>query len=74
MLTLLEPVRFTGEEAKVPRREYVFATGYAPTPFAWFRDEVRDQAEWTLHEWDASHDVMSDQPEKLLALMLNCAG
>ena len=74
LLTLLEPVHFTGEEAKVPRQEYIFATEYQPTPFAKFRDRVHGEAGWSVHEWPASHDVMSDQPEKLLALLLDCAG
>lgn len=74
LLTLLEPVHFTGAEAKITRKEYIFATGYQPTPFARFGDRVRRDPAWSLHEWDASHDVMSDQPEKLLALLLDCAG
>jgi pimeloyl-ACP methyl ester carboxylesterase len=73
LLTLLEPVQLTGEEAKVPRSEYIFATGYQPTPFAKFRDAVNGRRGWSVQEWGASHDVMSDQPEKLLALLLDCA-
>ncbi|MBS1240532.1 MAG: hypothetical protein H6R45_1238 [Proteobacteria bacterium] len=33
LLTLLEAVQYTGEEAKIPKRAYIFATGYQPTPF-----------------------------------------
>lgn len=55
LLTLLEPVHHTGEEARISRHEYIFATGYAPTPFARFHDDVCGKPEWSAHEWDASH-------------------
>ncbi|MBA4355098.1 MAG: alpha/beta hydrolase [Novosphingobium sp.] len=72
LLTLLEAVRFTGEEAKVPRRIYIFANGWQPTPFAQFRDVAQDDGGWEYHEAEASHDVMSDQPEQLLQILLGC--
>ncbi|MDE2597376.1 MAG: alpha/beta hydrolase [Sphingomonadales bacterium] len=73
LLTLIEPVHFTGEEAKIPRRSYIYATGYQPTPFTRFRDTVAGDAGWDLHELDSTHDVMRDQPEALLAIMLGLA-
>ncbi len=72
LLTLLEPVRFTGEEAKIGRRIYVFAASWSPTPFTRFRDRVKADPAWEYHEADAGHDVMADQPEQLLRIMLEC--
>ena len=71
LLTLIEPVRFTGEEAKVGRRAYVFATGWQPTPFTRFYDAVKDDPDWQVHRAEASHDVMSDQPQQLCELLLD---
>jgi pimeloyl-ACP methyl ester carboxylesterase len=71
LLTLIEPVRFTGEEAKVARRVYVFATDWAPTPFARFYDAVKDDPAWQVHRAKAGHDVMSDQPQQLCGLLLD---
>jgi pimeloyl-ACP methyl ester carboxylesterase len=73
LLTLIEPVRFTGEEAKVGRRLYVFAESWQPTPFAGFHAAVAADPAWEAHRADASHNVMGDQPEQLLALMLSLA-
>ena len=70
LLTLIEPVRFTGEEAKVGRRIYVFAESWQPTPFAGFHAKVAADSAWEVHRADASHNVMGDQPEQLLELML----
>jgi len=74
LLTLIEPVRFTGEEAKVGRRVYVFAESWQPTPFAEFHAAVAGDPAWEVHRADATHNVMNDQPEQLLALMLAQAG
>jgi pimeloyl-ACP methyl ester carboxylesterase len=74
LLTLLEPVHFTGEEAKVRRHGYVLATGYAPSPFVRFADKVRSDPAWEFHEVGGGHDVMADQPEVLLEIVLGLAG
>jgi pimeloyl-ACP methyl ester carboxylesterase len=74
LLTLTEAVRFTGEEAKIPRRTYVFADGWQPSPFPRFRDRVRGEPGWELHELTSGHDVMADQPEALLRIVLGLAG
>ena len=73
LLTFIEPVRFTGEERRIKRRSYVFATGWQPTPFTRFAEQLRGDPAWDYHEADASHDVMGDQPEHVLALLLDCA-
>lgn len=73
LLTLLEGVRYTGEEAKIPRRVYIFATGWQPTPFKRFSDHVQAEGGWDHHDSEASHFVMADQPEQLLSIMLELA-
>lgn len=73
LLTLVEAVRFTGEEAKIARKVYIFANAWQPTPFAQFRDRVQVDPAWEYHEVAASHDVMSDQPEQLLQIVAGCA-
>lgn len=73
LLTLVEAVKFTGEEAKIARRVYVYASAWQRSPFGQFRDAAMADAAWEYHEADASHDVMADQPEQLLAILLGCA-
>jgi pimeloyl-ACP methyl ester carboxylesterase len=74
LLTLTEAVRFTGEEAKIPRHVYIFASDWQPTPFARFRDRVKDDPAWDYHDSRAGHFVMTDQPEQLRDIMLGLAG
>lgn len=70
LLTLLEAVRFTGEEALVPRRCYVFATDWQPTPFARFAERLRHDPAWDYHEAASGHGVMADQPDQLESILL----
>ena len=74
LLTLIEPVRFTGEEAKVKRRIYIFAASWQPTPFRQFYEQVKDDPAWEVHTADSGHFVMGDQPQQLLRIMLDAAG
>jgi pimeloyl-ACP methyl ester carboxylesterase len=74
LLTLLEAVQLTGEEKKIPRRAYVFAKSWEPTPFRRFFDQVKTDKRWEVHEADCGHDVMGGQPEQLLKIMLGFAG
>ena len=73
LLTLVEAVLFTGEEAKVDRRVYIFATAWEPTPFRQFVARATTEPGWEYHEAAASHYVMGDQPEQTLAILLGCA-
>jgi pimeloyl-ACP methyl ester carboxylesterase len=70
LLTLLEAVRFTGEEAKIKRHIYVLATGWQPSPFPKFAARIAGDPAWELHEADCGHDVMNGQREQVLAILL----
>lgn len=69
LLTFVEAVRKTDEDSKIARRIYIFASNWEPTPFARFRDKVINDPAWEYHNLNSGHDVMSDQPEALLAIM-----
>jgi pimeloyl-ACP methyl ester carboxylesterase len=74
LLTLIEAVHLTGEETKIRRRAYIFASAWEPTPFKRFRDKVQHDKAWEYHDAKSGHDVMHDQPEQLLRVMLGLAG
>jgi len=69
LLTLLEAIPLTGDEQMIPRKSYIFATGYQPTPFPSFAEKAR-HAGWDYHEADCDHFVMQNQPELTLAVLL----
>ena len=72
LLTLLEAVRYTGKESMIPRRAYIFATGYEQTPFPRFAEQARAEG-WDYHETDCDHFVMQNRPEKTAEVLLGLA-
>jgi pimeloyl-ACP methyl ester carboxylesterase len=73
LLTLLEAIPFTGEEAKIPRRAYVLATEWQPTPFRRFASQVQDDPAWQYHEAATDHFVMLGAPELVANILLGLA-
>jgi pimeloyl-ACP methyl ester carboxylesterase len=72
LLTLLEAVTLTGAEAAIPRKAYIFATGYQPTPFPRFAERARAEG-WEFHETDCDHFVMQNRPELTAQVLLGFA-
>jgi pimeloyl-ACP methyl ester carboxylesterase len=73
LLTLLEAVRYSGKEALIPHRSYIFATGYEQTPFPRFAGKARAEG-WDYHETDCDHFVMQNRPEQTAEVLLGLAG
>ena len=70
LLTLLQPVATGGAEARIVNRTYVYASRGAPTIFTKFYEAVRDDPRWKVREIETGHVVMADDPEGLVALLL----
>lgn len=70
LLTLTEPVRFTGKEAAVRNRTYVYATRDAPTVFTKFHEAVRNDPAWKAESVPTGHIVMWDDLDALVGLLL----
>lgn len=73
LLTLLEAVKLTGEEQKIPRRAYIFANNWQPSPFPRFAEKTKADASWEYHEADTSHAVMGEAPELTVEVLLGLA-
>jgi len=74
LLTLLEAVKLSGEEKKIPRRAYVFATGWQPSPFGRFAEQAKNDPAWDYHEADCDHFVMENRPELVFEILEGLAG
>lgn len=73
LLTLLEAIPFTGEEAKIARHAYVFASAWEPTPFRQFADRVKGDPAWEYHDAATDHFVMGGAPEQVATILLGLA-
>ncbi|MGV9678607.1 alpha/beta fold hydrolase [Nocardia sp. NPDC003482] len=68
----MQTVRLTGEFARVPRREFVYCSGWEDrTPFAEQRIRLAADPGWRVHELPTGHDVMHEAPQAVAALLLD---
>lgn len=72
LLTLLEAVDLSGDEQAIPKKSYIFATGWQPTPFPRFAEKAK-AAGWDYHEAECDHFVMQNQPELTAQVLLELA-
>jgi pimeloyl-ACP methyl ester carboxylesterase len=71
LASVLQTVRLTGVFAEVPRREFVYCSGWEQqTPFAALRTRLEADPGWLVHELPTGHNAMSEAPEAVAALLL----
>ncbi|MGW4400887.1 alpha/beta fold hydrolase [Amycolatopsis nivea] len=69
LASLLQTVRLTGAFAKVPRREFVYCSGWEATPFAELRARLETDPEWLVHDLPTAHNAMAEDPEAVAKLL-----
>ncbi|MFC4912907.1 alpha/beta fold hydrolase [Actinomadura gamaensis] len=71
LASFLQAVRLTGAVDRVPRREFVYCSGWEDrTPFAALRTRLEADPEWQVHDLPTRHDVMHEAPEAVAELLL----
>ena len=73
LLTLLEAAERGPAWDAIPRKSYIFATGYEGTPFPRFHEYAKAEG-WDCHETDCDHFVMQNRPELTAEVLLGLAG
>ena len=69
--SFLQEIRLTGAVNEVPRREFVYCSGWEDhTPFAEQRARLEDDHAWQVHDLPTGHDAMHEAPEATAALLL----
>ncbi|MEU4337593.1 alpha/beta fold hydrolase [Micromonospora lupini] len=72
LASFLQTIRLTGAAAQVPRREFVYCSGWEDrTPFAALRARLDADPEWQVHDLPTGHDAMHEAPEAVAALLLD---
>ncbi|MXO70747.1 alpha/beta fold hydrolase [Alteraurantiacibacter buctensis] len=72
LLTLVEAVQLSGDEQAIPRKAYIFANAYNPTPFPRFAEKAK-AAGWDYHEVATDHFVMQNDPDTTVKVLLGLA-
>ncbi|NBH12045.1 alpha/beta hydrolase [Amycolatopsis sp. SID8362] len=72
LASVLQPLRLTGDPARVRRRDYVYAAGWdGESPFTPVYERLRADPTWTTHSLDGGHNLMRDTPGELLKILLD---
>jgi hypothetical protein len=67
----MQTVRLTGAAAQVPRREFIYCSGWEDrTPFAELRARLEADPEWLVHDLPTAHNAMREDPEAVATLLL----
>lgn len=59
-----QPIRLTGDIARIRNVTFILATGWAPSPFRPFYERAKSKG-WKLATMACGHDVMLDMPIEL---------
>lgn len=71
LASFLQTVRLTGALTQVPRREFVYCSGWEDrTPFTGLHTQLRADPGWRVHSLPTGHDAMHEAPEGVAALLL----
>lgn len=73
LLTLVEAVDRGPKCDAIPRKAYLFANSWEPTPFRRFADAVRDDASWEYSESPTGHGVMGEATGQVVDLLAGLA-
>ncbi|WP_344408964.1 alpha/beta hydrolase [Actinomadura nitritigenes] len=72
LASFLQAARLTGALARVPRREFVYCSGWEDrTPFAELRGRLLADPGWRVHDLPTGHDAMREAPDAVAALLLD---
>ncbi len=73
--SLLQPLRLTGDPARIGRRIYVYAAGWqGESPFTPTYERLREDPAWTTYALGGGHNLMRDALEDLLKILVEAAG
>ncbi|WP_406640376.1 alpha/beta fold hydrolase [Amycolatopsis sp. WGS_07] len=69
LASLLQTIQLTGEFDKVPRREFVYCSGWDATPFTGLRTRLEADPRWQVHVLPTGHNAMYEDPEGVAKLL-----
>ena len=69
--TFLQRISLTGGWKNVPRKTYIYATGWSPNPYAALYERLSGEPGWTVMTAPCGHDVMVDMPDELAGWLLD---
>jgi pimeloyl-ACP methyl ester carboxylesterase len=71
LATFEQKLTLTGRE--LPKRAYIFAAGWEPSPFQQFGMRFKDDRGWQFISVACGHEVMLDRPQELATALIAAA-
>ena len=73
LATFTQKLKLDGNHLRVPRKAYMVAAQYKPSPFHGFADWARTQPDWKVFDLPTHHFPMVSMPDELARLLLDVA-
>jgi hypothetical protein len=71
LASLLQTIRLTGVVDRVPRREFIYCSGWEDrTPFAELRARLQADPDWHVHDIPTGHNAMREAPRAVAELLI----
>jgi pimeloyl-ACP methyl ester carboxylesterase len=67
--TFMQALHLTGRYKQIRNRVFVYASGWAATPFKKQYESLKNNPEWHLETIHCGHNVMREAPEKLATIL-----
>lgn len=71
LASFTQEIRLTGAVGMVPRRDYVYCSGWEGTPFTHVRDRLINDPGWRVYDLATAHNAMRQAPDAVAALLLD---
>jgi len=71
LASFMQAARLTGVAERVPRRDFVYCSGWHDTPFTELRDRLQADPSWRVYDVPTAHDVANLAPDEVAAILLN---
>ena len=69
LATFLQELHLSGRERTVETRVFVYASGWAATPFTPQYERLRADPAWQVHTIDCGHDLANDAPDAVMTIL-----
>ncbi|HVV94123.1 MAG TPA: alpha/beta hydrolase [Hyphomicrobiales bacterium] len=71
--TLIEKLKLTGAADRIPKRLYVWCSGYSPSIFTKAYERVKNDPKWQTEVMACGHVMMVDMPDRTFEILAGVA-
>jgi pimeloyl-ACP methyl ester carboxylesterase len=73
LASVVQAIRLTGAWRQIPRREFIYLSGWSGTPFTGLYQRLAADPEWVTHSLPVGHNIIADAFDELTEILLGAA-